>query len=82
MASVNIMIKKEAYDFLTAIKGNQSYSDVILNFKKKQNTTLREFSGAYNYKAGEAEKRKNQINQGRQQANDRIRHLHDYRLAR
>ena len=36
MASVNIAVKKEAYDFLKQMKTNdRSFSDVILSFKKK-----------------------------------------------
>ncbi len=39
MASVNISIRKEVYDFLNSIKKrNQSFSDVIIEFKgKKEN---------------------------------------------
>ncbi|PIZ52990.1 hypothetical protein COY28_03960 [Candidatus Woesearchaeota archaeon CG_4_10_14_0_2_um_filter_57_5] len=36
MASMNISIRKEAYDFLTSLKGkDQSFSDVILSFRKE-----------------------------------------------
>ena len=36
MGSMNIAIKKEAYDFLKKLKGDdKSFSDVILSFKKQ-----------------------------------------------
>ncbi|HLD06935.1 MAG TPA: antitoxin VapB family protein [Candidatus Nanoarchaeia archaeon] len=36
MANVNITVKKEAYDFLRQLKADdQSFSDVILSFRKK-----------------------------------------------
>lgn len=36
MASINISIKKEAYEFLKNLKTqDRSFSDVILGFKKK-----------------------------------------------
>lgn len=38
MPSVNISIKKEAYDFLKSLKAeNKSFSDIILEFKQKNN---------------------------------------------
>ena len=38
MASINISLKKEAYEFLRNLKaGDKSFSDVILSFKKEQN---------------------------------------------
>ena len=44
MASINISIKKEAYDFLNEFKKEgMSYSDVILSFKK--NTGAMKFFG-------------------------------------
>jgi len=37
MGSVNISIKKEAYNFLASLKErNRSFSDVILEFKEKE----------------------------------------------
>lgn len=40
MASVNISIKKEAYNFLSSLKtNNKSFSDIILEFKKGNNLT-------------------------------------------
>ncbi|MBI3032678.1 hypothetical protein HYY69_04335 [Candidatus Woesearchaeota archaeon] len=42
MVSVNIAIKKEAYDFLKELKTeDKSFSDVILSFKKKQKNIMR-----------------------------------------
>jgi predicted CopG family antitoxin len=44
MGSVNISIKKEAYDFLNQFKKDEmSYSDVILSFKKKDDSVMRLF---------------------------------------
>ena len=38
MTSINISIKKEAYDFLSKLKiKNKSFSDVILEFKDEKN---------------------------------------------
>lgn len=43
MVSMNIAIKKEAYDFLRERKGEgQSFSDVILSFRK-ENDIMRFF---------------------------------------
>ena len=44
MASVNISVKREAYDFLRKMKAdNKSFSDVILGFKKEQKSVLKFF---------------------------------------
>ncbi len=44
MASVNISIRKEAYEFLSNLKsGEKSFSDVILSFKKEDKGVLRFF---------------------------------------
>ena len=44
MASINISIKKEAYDFLNHFKrDDMSYSDVILSFRKKDDSIMRFF---------------------------------------
>lgn len=44
MASVNISIQDEAYRFLRSLKsGNQSFSDVILGFKRRQRGVTRFF---------------------------------------
>lgn len=50
MASVNISLKKEAYDFLSSLKTeNKSFSEIILEFKynKRRGTTkdLLKFAG-------------------------------------
>jgi predicted CopG family antitoxin len=70
------MIKQEAYDFLQSIKGEMSFSEIILSFKKKG--TLADFAGKYKYSKNEAEIRKAQIQVGRKQADDRIRHLRNH----
>ncbi len=36
MASVNITISKDAYDFLKSIKGSKSFSQTILQFKQQK----------------------------------------------
>ena len=44
MASINISVKKEAYEFLKNLKTrDKSFSDIILSFKKEQNDILRFF---------------------------------------
>ena len=44
MTSINISIKKEAYEFLNQFKKeNMSYSDVILSFKKRQDSAMKYF---------------------------------------
>lgn len=41
MASINISIRKEAYEFLKELKvGEGSFSDVILSFKKDKDDIL------------------------------------------
>ncbi|MBI2671329.1 antitoxin VapB family protein [Candidatus Woesearchaeota archaeon] len=48
MSSINISIKKEAYEFLKEIKtSDKSFSDVILSFKKEQD--LMKFFGVLKY---------------------------------
>ena len=54
MSNVNISLKKEAYEFLKALKSrNKSFSDVVLEFKEKNNTSrngkaLLKYAGALN----------------------------------
>jgi predicted CopG family antitoxin len=44
MASINISLKREAYDFLKDIKTeDKSFSDVILSFKKEQQDIMKYF---------------------------------------
>ena len=44
MSSINISVKKEAYDFLKNLKTeSKSFSDIILSFKKEQNHVMRFF---------------------------------------
>ena len=41
MSSINISLRKEAYNFLKSLKGkNISFSDVILGFKKEKRDIL------------------------------------------
>ena len=44
MTSINISVKKEAYDFLKNMKAEgKSFSDIILSFKKEQSSIMRFF---------------------------------------
>jgi len=44
MVSINVSIKREAYEFLKNLKtGDSSFSDVILSFKKEKKDVLRFF---------------------------------------
>jgi len=44
MGSVNISIKKEAYEFLNELKKeDQSFSDIILSFKKDRGNVMKYF---------------------------------------
>ena len=44
MTSVNISVKKDAYDFLRKLKSkDKSFSDVILSFKKDENMIINFF---------------------------------------
>ena len=44
MTSINISVKKEAYDFLKNMKTkDKSFSDIILSFKKEQSSVMRFF---------------------------------------
>ena len=44
MTSVNISVKKDAYDFLRKLKSkDKSFSDVILSFKKDENIAMNFF---------------------------------------
>ena len=44
MTSVNISVKREAYEFLKNMKAkDKSFSDIILSFKKEQNGIMRFF---------------------------------------
>ena len=41
MASINISVKKEAYNFLKNLKSSdKSFSDIILSFKKEQHNIM------------------------------------------
>lgn len=44
MASINISVRTDAYDFLKNLKSkNQSFSDVILSFKKNKDVIMNFF---------------------------------------
>ena len=49
MASINISVKKEAYEFLKNLKAeDRSFSDVILSFKKDKKDIIRFFGALKN----------------------------------
>lgn len=57
MSSINIAIKKEAYDFLKNLKSREkSFSDVILSFKKDQDNVIKFFGILKNIDWAEKEK--------------------------
>ncbi len=57
MASINISIKKEVYDFLRSFKtGNKSFSDVILDLRR--NKSPLDFFGVLSEKDWEASEKK------------------------
>lgn len=57
MASINISIKKEAYEFLKGLKTkDKSFSDVILSFKRKPDNIMRFFGVLKNLDWDEKEK--------------------------
>lgn len=44
MASINISVRREAYEFLKNLKAkDKSFSDIILSFKKEENAIMRFF---------------------------------------
>lgn len=46
MGSVNISLKEDAYEFLRSLKSvNQSFSDVVLGFKKSEGQNVLRFFG-------------------------------------
>jgi len=57
MGSINISLKKEAYDFLNSIrKKDQSFSEIILEFKKEKKFTgkdLLKYAGVLNEERAE-----------------------------
>ena len=61
MSSINIAKKDEAYKFLKSLKANnQSFSDIILSFKKK-NDLIRFFGVLRNKDWKEKEKHMNSL---------------------
>lgn len=57
MASINISIKKEAYDFLRNLKAkDKSFSDVVLSFKKEPDSVMKFFGILRNLDWNEKEK--------------------------
>lgn len=58
MVSVNISIRKEAYNFLSSLKGkDKSFSDVILEFRNKEDNILQFFGKLKDVDWKEQEKR-------------------------
>ena len=57
MTSINISLKKEAYEFLKNLKAkDRSFSDVILSFKEEHNNLMRFFGVLKNLDWHEKEK--------------------------
>lgn len=58
MTSVNISVKKDAYDFLRKLKSkDKSFSDVILSFKKDERRAMNFFGVLKNLDWNEKEER-------------------------
>ena len=70
MTSMNISIKKEAYEFLKERKGDRSFSDAILDFKKDNDLTR--FFGCL--KDVDWDAREKEMKRFREEFNDRIGH--------
>ena len=79
MGSINISLKKEAYDFLNSIrKKDQSFSEIILEFKKEKKFTgkdLLKYAGVLNEERAEEIKReiKNNRKSFEKELNKRIK---------
>ena len=70
MVSINISIKKEAYDFLKRFKErDKSFSDIILGFQKKEDNIMR-FFGVL--KDAEWDKKETRISDFRKSFNKRV----------
>ena len=62
MTSINISVKKDAYDFLRKLKSkDKSFSDVILSFKKDEHTIMNFFGILKNIDWDEREERMNDL---------------------
>jgi predicted CopG family antitoxin len=71
MASINISVKKEAYEFLNNLKTeDKSFSDVILSFKK-ENKDITKFFGIL--KDIDWETKEKQMKDLRRSFNERLR---------
>lgn len=75
MASMNISIKGEAYDFLSSLKSkNRSFSDVILEFKKRKGDKENIIGLFGALKNVNWEKREKNMKGFRSEFNDRVEH--------
>ena len=64
MTSINISVKKDAYDFLRRLKSkDKSFSDVILSFKKDKHTTMNFFGILKNLDWDKKEERMSDLRQ-------------------
>jgi len=74
MSSMNISLKKEAYEFLRSFKSeDKSFSDVILEFKEgKKNSNVMELFGALKYKGINLAERKRIMKEFRDSFNKRM----------
>ncbi len=58
MPSVNISLKRQAYDFLKSLKSDsKSFSDVILEFKERRRNIMDFFGVLKNESLGDRERR-------------------------
>ncbi|MEK6888675.1 MAG: antitoxin VapB family protein [Nanoarchaeota archaeon] len=79
MGSINIAIKKEAYEFLKSLKGNErSFSDVILEFreskryKRGSKEAILSFAGVLKNKGIDWEARKRIMKEFRNEVEERM----------
>ena len=84
MTSINISIKKEAYEFLKRFKTeDKSFSDVILDFKegkyeKGSAKSLLRFAGALKDKGIDWEEKERRMNEFRKSFNKRMKETAEY----
>ena len=71
MASINISIKKDAYEFLKKFKTeDRSFSDIILSFRKENNDVMRFFGSL---KSSNWDSKEKKTNEFRKSFNRRIK---------
>ena len=84
MASINISLTEEAYNYLKMLKGNKkSFSDVVLNikqndFKKGSKENVLRFAGCLKDKNIDWEKVNKNMNEFRKSFNERVEKTEKY----